>query len=645
MQNRICYFFLIGMGICSIVASLEATTVVDSFKGSTRTLDSYILQLGDETPRIQQNAVSAIKEMNVPDDELLLAWARLFRLLNRGRILETYENISHLVQSRDALFRLIDLDKALGGLLPLVKSSDKDQSILARFVIEGITEKLKDSTLKPSPGTVAVLAKALGSRDEEIALIASRLLDTIPSHVKDAVPDLIDALSNESQDVRSETVGTLGQIAVAIPAIQPEIIEALINMLSDPPNDESKDVRSATVSALARIAVANPAIQPEITDTLIDMLSDPPFVLVRPRRNTNSNVDVAYALAAIGPAAVPALLNALNVTDPTTRHHAAIALAKIGSEHGEKTIPILTEALASPHPATRWTVLYTFVDLAKQQPTLVNQIIQSLGQVLEAKEDTVGNRVARPDAAIALRAIAVAIPTVKPEIIEKLIAALYTPNFVCGHFGNFEFPGNLSNFHVQVVSQLFMLEPGAAPLLLNALNSTDAGVQHHAAIALGWEIAFGRMGSEHNEKTIAILAEALSSPHRHTQAQAVLVLQVLAVEPTLADQMTPIFVKMLETTTDTEAIYFDLTLHELVAGALAEINLPAITEKLQSEEPYIQRLAATAIAEVGNGGIDDPEINRRIIEILVPKERMKDIMGIQAWVRDWTVSTGVYNDE
>ena len=289
-------------------------------------------------------------------------------------------------------------------------------------------------------------------------------------------------------------------------------------------------------------------------------------------------------------------------------------------------MPVLIEALASPHPATRYTVIYTFAELAKQ-PTLTNQILQALAQVLEASGDTVENRVARPEATSALTAIAFALPTAKPEIIETLIAALDTPNFVCGYF-DYD-TDRLSNFHAHVADQLMMMGPAAAPSLLNALNSADAGVRHHAAIALA------KIGSEHAATAMPVLIEALASPHLATRAEAVLALQRLAEEPALAGRITPVLVKVLETTTYTEAIYYDLTFHELVADALAHINLPAITEQLQSENPYVQRLAATAIAQISNAGIDDPETNRRIIEILAPIEDMHGIEDIRNWLWEW----------
>ena len=74
---------------------------------------------------------------------------------------------------------------------------------------------------------------------------------------------------------------------------------------------------------------------------------------------------------------------------------------------------------------------------------------------------------------------------------------------------------------------------------------------------------------------------------------------------------------MLETTTNTDAIYYDLTFHEIIAADLAYINQPAISELLQSEDPYLQRLAASVIAKMPHPGVDDPKIKRRVVEIVL----------------------------
>ena len=596
---------------------------VPHFEGTGDTLDSFILRLGSEHEGIRQGAVAAIERLAVADDRIVLAWANLTRLLGRGELLGYY--LLRWNRTTDTVFRLIDLDKALAGLLDSLKGDNRDESILARFAIKEIADRLRNATLEPPPGTVPLLVGALQDEDVHIREIVSQLLAAIPSHAlanipteaKAAVPKLITVLTDESEDVRSAAVSTLGRIAVGVPTVQPEITEKLMSL-----TDESEDVRSAIVSTLGRIAVGVPTVQPKITEKLIEVLNAPNFVIYGSRHDRNFHVDVARELASIGPAAVPSLLKALNATDAGVRHHAAIALADIRSQTDEATLPILIQALASPHPYTRRTAIYALVKIAKQ-PTRVNQIVQALGQVLAGTEDTVESRVARPEAAHTLGEIARAIPAVQIEVTEKLIAALHTPNFVSGHFGDRR--SDLSNFHVDVANEIGSIRSTAVPSLLKALNATDASVRHHGAIALA------DIRSQTDEAIIPILTEALASPYLHTRDAAVWALTRLGERPTLVGQIAPIFVKVLQTTIDTEPIYYDLTFHDLVASALAAIDLSEIIKILRSENPYVQRPAVAAIASMSDPAVD--EAVPIVIELLCSDDRYVRQAAIETLIR------------
>ena len=590
----------------STVEPLPGT--VPHFEGTGETLDIFILRLGDEKVRGRQGAIAAIERLDVPDDKMVLAWANLARLLSRGGILDYLENILRWEQTTDTVFRLIDLDKALAGLLDSLKSGNRDESILARFVIKEIIDRLRNATVEPLPGTVPLLVEALQDEDVHIREIAVQLLGVIPIHAKAAVPQLLNVLTDENEDVRSDAVSTLGNIAVGVPTVQAEITETLMGL-----TDESEDVRSAIVSALGDIAVAMPGVQLKITEKLIEVLNAPNFVIYRHRYRSSFHVQVAERLASIGPAAVPSLLKALNATDAGVRRHAAIALAKMDPQTAEATVPILIQALVSPHPNTRRTAVDVLVKMARQ-PMLVNQIVQALVQVLAGTEDTVENRVARPEAVNTLRGVAVAAPAIQLEITEHLISALHTPNFVSGHFG--DDLSNLSNFHVEVASGLASIGSTAVPSLLNALNAADADVRHHAAIALA------HIHSQTDEAIIPIipiLTEALTSPYLHTRAAAIDALERLGERPTLVGQIAPIFVKVLQTTIDTEPIYYDLTFHDLVAAALASIDLSEIIKVLRSENPYVQGPAVAAIAPKNGPAVD--EAVPIVIELLCSDDR------------------------
>ena len=577
----------------SAVEPLPGT--IPRFEGIGDTLDIFILRLGDEGAR--QGAIAAIERLDVADDRIVLAWANLTRLLLNGRI----HKPPRWVQMTDAVFGLIELDKALGGLLDSLKGGNEDEALLARFAIVEIAEGLAYSTLEPPPGTVPLLVEALRDEDARIREEACKLLGVIPSRAKAAVPQLIYVLTDDNEDVRSVAVSTLGDIAVAVPAVQPEITEKLMDL-----TDESESVRFAIVRALGWIAVATPGVQLKITEKLIEVLKAPNFFIYMQRRNSNFHVRVTERLASIGSTAVPSLLKALNATDPGVRYHAAIALVESDSQTAA-TIPILIQALGSPHPNTRWTAVDALMRMAKGSKHL-NQILQSLAQVLTGTEDTVENRVARPQAAATLGWIAVEVPSVQPEIAEKLISALHTPNFVSGHFGGSYFtnshPGDnprLNNFHVDVADKLWFIGAAAVPSLLKALNAADAGVRHHAAIALA---QIDSQPAEAAIRIIPILTEALASPYRHTRAEAAWALSRLGERPTLASQIAPIFVKVLQTTRNTKPIYFGLTFHDLVASALASIDLSEIIKVLRSENAYFQRLAVSAIASMNDPAVD-----------------------------------------
>ena len=703
MQNRRCPYFLMGIIIFLVVGALEASIVVDGFEGTDDTLDIFILRLGDSREGIRQEAIAAIKRLDVADDKIVLAWSNLARLLIKGRAMEGSDQLSYWERTTDAVFRLIDVDKALAGLLHLSESGNRDESILAQYAIKEITDRLKNATVEPPPGTVshfegtgetldsfilrlgdsregirqeAIAAiKRLDVADDKIVLAWANLtrllgrggllpylrweqIDSVLGLIdlNKALAGLLDSLTGDNRDESILALFAIKEIAFGLrnatleapPGTVPLLVEALqdedvrireivSHLLDAIPNhalatipseakaavpklihvltDESEDVRSAIVSALGNIAVATPEVQLKITEKLIELLNAPNFVIYGSRQDRNFHVDVAGELASIGPAAVPSLLKALNATDAGVRHHAAIALAKMDSQTAEATIPILIQALASPHPYTRRTAIYALVNIAKQ-PTRVNQIVQALGQVLAGTEDTVENRVARPEAAHTLGEIADAIPAVQleVEVTEQLISALHTPNFVSGHFGDRR--SDLSNFHVEVADELRSIGSTAVPSLLKALNATDADVRHHAAIALA------QIHSQTDEaiiRIIPILTEALASPYLHTRVVAVWVLTRLGKRPTLVGQIAPIFVKVLQTTIDTKPIYYDLTFHDFVAAALVSIDLSEIIKILRSENPYVQRPAVAAIASMSDPAVD--QAVPIVIELLCSDDR------------------------
>ena len=130
-----------------------------------------------EHEQIRQGAIAAIERLDVADDRIVLAWSNLTRLLGRGRLLGYH--ILRWNRTTDTVFGLIEVDKALAGLLDSLKGGNRDESILARYAIKEITDRLRNSTLEPPPGTVPLLVEALQDEDVRIREIVSQLLDAI----------------------------------------------------------------------------------------------------------------------------------------------------------------------------------------------------------------------------------------------------------------------------------------------------------------------------------------------------------------------------------------------------------------------------------------------------------------------------------
>ena len=121
---------LISIIAVSITASLEASAPSIAWEGSEIPLGSLILALGYEYPGAKQSAATAIKEKRVSGDQILLAWAKLGRLLSRGGIIDY--DLDHWRRVRDAVFCLSDLDNTSAGMHNTLKS---DESVLALGVL------------------------------------------------------------------------------------------------------------------------------------------------------------------------------------------------------------------------------------------------------------------------------------------------------------------------------------------------------------------------------------------------------------------------------------------------------------------------------------------------------------------------------
>jgi len=168
----------------------------------------------------------------------------------------------------------------------------------------------------------------------------------------EAVPILIEALSDEKSDVKVKAAYTLGKINAS--EAVPKLIEAL--------SDESPSVNIAAAHALGEIGAQ------EAVPILIEALSD---------RNPAVKVNAAYALGEIGAQeAVPILIEALSDGNPDVKTNAAYALGEIGAQ---EAVPKLIEALSDGNPDVKTMAAYALSKIGA--PEAVPKLIENLSDV------------------------------------------------------------------------------------------------------------------------------------------------------------------------------------------------------------------------------------------------------------------------
>ncbi len=115
-------------------------------------------------------------------------------------------------------------------------------------------------------------------------------------------------------------------------------------------NDESPEVREAAAESLARIG-----------EPSISMLQY--FLCTYP---DGGGEDAAHVLAAIGPAAVPALIECLSHGDARVRAHATTALGHIGPD-AAPAVPDLSRLLRDESPRVRTAAETTLIKIGRSR--------------------------------------------------------------------------------------------------------------------------------------------------------------------------------------------------------------------------------------------------------------------------------------
>ncbi|HZI75865.1 MAG TPA: HEAT repeat domain-containing protein, partial [Gemmatimonadales bacterium] len=227
--------------------------------------------------------------------------------------------------------------KAVPALLQTVQATGTEDADVREIALRALA-RIAD------PGAIDPLVAALENAD---AWLAPRLADILVRHGALAIEPLIHLLSGTDRNTaRAWAANVLGEVRAV------EAVPLLLQALEDP----SDEVRSKAATALGRLRDRR-AVAP----LLEHLLSDPaPFVRARvasalaqfggpevTERLVRTLGDSAWwvrmrgveALEQIGPGAEAALLMALDDTDPEIRQRAAVSLERLGIP-GQLTVAI-----------------------------------------------------------------------------------------------------------------------------------------------------------------------------------------------------------------------------------------------------------------------------------------------------------------
>ena len=388
---------------------------------------------------------------------------------------------------------------------------------------------------------VPQLISALKDSSDEVRMMAAMALGKIGRPAKEAVPALLEAAGDKSDFVRALAAGALGKTGRGAKGVVP----ALIGMLGD----KHREVRRAAATGLGDIGQADEPV----LKALIATLGKDPDSAVR--------VDAAQALGQLGPkakSAVPALLRALK--DGHVQRHAAEALGRIGRS---AINPLIDLAVGGKSEAVRIGAIQS---LGKLGP-LAKPAVPVLLKCLRDKVADVRNATAR------------ALPEIKP--VEKEVVAALASTL------------NDKDVYVRTAAAGALGDVGpaagsAVPSLLTALKDEDWGVVQSAAIALG-EIGVSE------PSVISGLSRALKNRAAHVQMAAA---EALGKMPRAA---APAVGNLIAVLSDNRAVQ---VARRNAAGALGAIGpaakeaIPALKEAAKSRDSYIREAAVAALEKI-----------------------------------------------
>jgi uncharacterized protein (TIGR02996 family) len=320
----------------------------------------------------------------------------------------------------------------------------------------------KDSSVRAAaaralgkPGAVDAVPALVEALGDEGALpdyphtVSAAALDALKAIGPVAVPALIAAVQDKSNKGRRKAITALLMIGPAAAEAVPALLAAL--------GDKDSGVRFAVALALGRIGPAAAEAVPALAAALRDQHDLPEAD--QAGDVTKVQDGAACALYSIGPAAVPALIVALQDEESSVRKLAAFALQRIGPEAVQAT-PALLVALRDRNRSMRLAAAETLGSFRARGV----EAVPALSVALRDKDNSV-----RRAAALALGQIGPGAAQAVPALV---LALQDKESIVRGAAGS-----ALTQLGPEAVA-------AAVPVLLEGLHHADGEVRQNSANVL-----------------------------------------------------------------------------------------------------------------------------------------------------------------
>ena len=241
---------------------------------------------------------------------------------------------------------------AVSALKELLDGGSRAQAAVALW---RIGERAESNFPKLIPG----LLEALTDDDPDVRTDAAAALQTTLEHAEAAVPELIRARLGDNPQVSKVAIEAI--VKMAERAV-PELMKAL--------KDQDADIRCIAAQALGRIGEKAAAAVAALTERLGD-------------ENVDVRASVVSTLMKIGELAVPPLIEALK--DRAVRSDAALLLGWFG-EKAAAAKPALLEELLKTHDSSNFYLARALIKIEAKGKGPSPEVIEAVVKVLKSQE-------------------------------------------------------------------------------------------------------------------------------------------------------------------------------------------------------------------------------------------------------------------